>query len=194
MKIAIDLNDVYRGFTSQFASYYQKNIDHSFDIDDVDIWTNDLEQIFPFESHKEYLDFLYHDCSFEIFGCANPMSKSLPGELNTWLREIENLDEIPEVCFISTKEYGKSIGASLFFISKYAIQIRECQILLKEEDVWDKCDVLITANPNLLNNTPTNKKVVKISTTYNNECDSEYQYKTLSEFLCDEEILEKLNN
>lgn len=194
MKIAIDLNDVYRGYTSQFASYYKRIIDHSFDIDDVDIWSSELKEIFPFESHKAYLDFLYHDCSFEIFGSANPMSKSLPGELNTWLKEIENLDEIPEVCFVSTKEYGKSIGASLFFISKYAITIRECHMLLKEDEVWDKCDVLITANPNLITNIPEGKKVIKISTTYNNECNSKYEYSSLSEFLSDEEIIEKLNN
>jgi len=193
MKIAIDLNDVYRGYTSQFASYYKKVIDHSFDIDDVDIWSNDLEQIFPFESHKQYLDFLYHDCAFEVFGSAAPMAKSLPAELNNWLKEIENLDEIPEVCFVSTKEFGKSIGASLFFISKYAINIRECQILLKENEVWDKCDVLITANPNILKNVPEDKKVIKINTTYNVDCKCEYEFDSLLELIRNEEIIEKLN-
>lgn len=194
MKIGIDLNDVYRGYTSQFATYYKKEIDHSFDIDDVEIWTNNLKEVFPFESHKAYLDFLYHDLAFEIFGCASPMGKSLPAELNNWLQEIENLDEIPEVCFVSTKEFGKSIGASLFFISKHAINIRECHMLLTEESVWDKCDVLITANPNILNNVPDDKKVVKIKTSYNNESESEYEYESLLNFIRDEEIIEKLNN
>ena len=35
MKIAIDLNDVLRAYTAQIASYYKKNIDRSFDIDEV---------------------------------------------------------------------------------------------------------------------------------------------------------------
>jgi hypothetical protein len=193
MKIGIDLNDVYRGYTAQFASFYKKVIDHAFDIDDVEIWTNDLEQVFPFDSHKAYLDFLYHECAFEVFGSASPMSKSLPGEINSWLQEIENLDEIPEVCFLSTKEFNRSIGASLFFISKYAINVRECHMLLKENDVWEKCDVLITANPNILKNVPDSKKVIKIKTTYNTECESEFEYETLSQFMNDEDILEKLN-
>ena len=189
MKIGIDLNDVVRAYTSQFATQYLKNVDSSFDIDNLDIWTNDLQQIFPFTSKKHYLDFLYNDCPQEIFGFANSMCKNLNIILNDWLDEIENLDEIPEVCFISTREYDKSIGSTLYFISKFAFKIREINLLLKEEEVFEKCDIIVTANPNILTNVPEDKKAIKIKATYNEEIESEYSYETLVDFLNDKEIL-----
>lgn len=192
MKIAIDLNDVLRAYTSQFASYYKKVIDRKFDIDNVDIWTNDLTQVFPFESKKQYLNFLYEDCPFEIFGAVSPMEKNLPMRLDDWMKELENLDEIPEICTVATKEYDKSIGSTLHFLSKIATKIREHHILLGEQEVWDKCDVLITANPNLLVEIPEGKTVVKIKATYNEEIESEYEFESLMQFLNDDEIIEKI--
>lgn len=192
MKIAIDLNDVIRAYTSQFATHYIKNIDREFDIDNVDIWTNDLQQIFPFQSKKAYLDFLYNDCPQEIFGFANQMSKNLCVNLNDWLNELENLEEESEICIVSTKEYDKSIGSSLFFISKFALKIREIHMLLKEEDVFSKCDVVITANPNIISITPEDKKCVKIKTTYNEETDCKLTYDTLTDLMNDKEFINKI--
>ena len=36
-RIAIDLNDVIRAYTAKFAGLYKKDIDNSFDIDNVDL-------------------------------------------------------------------------------------------------------------------------------------------------------------
>lgn len=192
MKIAIDLNDVLRAYTAQFASFYKKTIDRSFNIDDVDIWTNDLTQVFPFESKKQYLNFLYEDLPFEIFGACVAMEKNLPARLDDWLKELENLDVIPEVCVVSTKEYGKSIGSSLHFLSKIAVKVREVHLLLDENCVWGKCDVLITANPNLIDNVPEGKTVIKIKSMYNTESESEFEFESLMQFLNDDEILSKI--
>jgi acyl-ACP thioesterase len=35
--------------------------------------------------------------------------------------------------------------------------------------MWDSVDVLLTANPNLLLNHPTNKQIIKFNTEYNSE-------------------------
>ena len=194
MKIGIDLNDVYRAYTSQFATYYKKEIDRTFDIENVDVWTNDLKQVFPFESSDKYFDFLYNELPAEIFGGGQPMEKGLAMRLNDWVNEIEDLDEVPELCILSTKEYGKSIGGSMMFIGKYATRIREVHMLLSEDDVWNKCDIIITANPNILNNIPENKIAIKIHASYNEEIESEITYESLMEFLNDGEIIEKLYN
>jgi len=193
MKIGIDLNDVYRAYTSQFATYYKKIVDRSFDIDNVEVWTNDLKQIFPFESTDQYLDFLYNDCPFEIFGSAQSMDRNLSSRFVNWLKELNDLDEIPEICIVSTKEYDKSIGATLFYIGKNAIPIREIHLLLGEDLVWDKCDILVTANPVLLSYVPDGKIVVKINASYNEENNSEITFNSFMDFLNDGEIIEKLN-
>ena len=58
--------------------------------------------------------------------------------------------------------------------------------------IWDKCDVLITANPSLLSIKPEGKVAIKIRKEYNAKHPADYEYETLSLFLTDEEIIDKL--
>lgn len=194
MKIAIDLNDVIRAYTAQFASYYKKNIDRTFNTDDVDVWTIDLKEVFPFESKQAYLEFLYNDFAYEIYGCAQTMHRNLSSRFTDWCKEIENVDNVPELCIISTGEYDKTIGSTHFFLNKIATKVRETHLLLKEDDVWDKCDVLITANPKLLMLKQENKISVKIDTSYNIDSESDFEFDSFMDFMNDLEIIEKINN
>jgi hypothetical protein len=194
MKIAIDLNDVYRAYTSQFADVYTKHKDRGFDYESADIWTHDLRHSFSFTSKVDYLDFLYDDFPYEIFGCAPQMQKGLSEKINKWIVETAELDidEDVDFCIVSTNEYGKSIGSSLFFISKYALCARDIHMLMNAEDVWGKCDVLITANPDLISNVPDGKIVIKIDASYNQMCQSKFSYSTLSEAIDDKDLIDKL--
>lgn len=192
MKIAIDLNDVVRGYTAQFAKYYKSGIDRTFDIDTVDVWTNQLREIFPFESKQKYLEFLYNDYTWEIFACGSAMDKNLPTRLNDWIKELENLDEIPEIYLISTGEYDKTIGATYFFLSKIATKIKDIKLFQADDSVWNTFDTIITANPEILNIKTEGKISIKIETPYNIEIESDLQYESLIQCLNDEELLEKI--
>lgn len=194
MKIGIDLNDVIRAYTAQFASYYKRNIDRSFDIDDVDVWTNDLKEVFPFKSKQDYLEFIYNDFAYEIYGCSQTTHKNLSSRFADWCKEIEDLDDTPEICIVSTKEYDKTIGSTHFFLSKIATKVRETHLLLNEDNVWDKCDILITANPTLLAIKPENKISVKIDASYNIDSESDFYFDNFMDFMNDTEIIEKINN
>jgi hypothetical protein len=48
--------------------------------------------------------------------------------------------------------------------------------------MWDEIDVLLTSNPALLLEYPTNKIVVKYETEYNKDIVSEHTITTLKEF------------
>ena len=193
MKISIDLNDVLRAYTAQFASYYKKNIDRKFDIDAVDVWTNDLVQIFPFKSREDYLSFLYDDYVFEIFGAADKTHKNIGSTFSDWFVDLENLDDIPELTLVSVDEYNKSIGSTYFFLSKLAVQVPTVKLYLKDHNIWDECDVLITANPELLMLKPEGKVSVKIKTSYNEEEDSDFTYNGFIELLNDIEFLNNIS-
>lgn len=193
MKISIDLNDVLRAYTAQFASYYKKNIDRKFDIDAVDVWTNDLVQIFPFKSREDYLSFLYDDYVFEIFGAADKTHKNIGSTFSDWCIDLENLDDIPELTIVSVDEYNKSIGSTYFFLSKLAVQVPTVKLYLKDHNIWDECDVLITANPELLMLKPEGKVSVKIKTSYNEEEDSDFTYNGFIELLNDIEFLNNIS-
>ena len=195
MRIAIDLNDVVRDYTMNFAKHYCKEYNKEFNLNDVDFWTNDLTAILPFKTDRAYEKFTYEDFVYEIFSKNPTMSTNLSVELNEWYEKIvKNLecDDPIDIIIVSPMEYGLSIQCTLFFLSKIGCRFREFYFPTDSSTIWDKCDVLITANPSLLDNKPNNKKSIKIKTDYNEECSSDYTYSTLSVFLKKENNLLKL--
>lgn len=194
MKIAIDLNDVLRDFTRQFAKYYQIGYDHSYDMDSLELTTNDPEILFPFKSKRAYENFTYMDYPYEIFGCAPATHKELPGLFNEWFHNIENIDTSENIEFIivSPMEHGLSIPSTNFFLSKFGCKIREIYFPLDSQDIWNKCDVLITANPLLLDMKPQGKITIKIKQDYNLDYKGDIEYNSMKKFLEDEHNIEKI--
>ncbi len=198
MKIAIDLNDVVRDFSNNFLRYYVERYNHEFDLDDFEFWSHNLNEVFPFNSENAYYNFIYNDYAFELFGKCGVCSRNLESELNNWtektLKDIDSEEKI-EVMIVSPNEYGASIGSTYFFLSKLGTKIREVYLPVNSETIWDKCDVLITANPDLLLSKPDCehcKISIKINTEYNKESSSDYTFSSLSKFLSDKNNTEKL--
>ena len=197
MKIAIDLNDVVRDFSNNFVKYYIEGYDHKFDLSDFEFWSHDLSVVFPFKSKNSYHNFIYNDYAFELYGKCGVCSRHLESELNTWTEQtIKDLDidEPIEILFVSPKEYGLSIGNTYFFLSKIGTKIREVYFPIDSETIWDRCDVLITANPELLASKPSDKVSVKIKFDYNNDAKADYTFKDLSTFLAKTENIEQILN
>lgn len=189
-KIAIDLNDVIRSYTSQFASQYKKDIDPHFDIDNVNIESSDLTQTFPFDSEEEYQDFVYTDHPYELFGCAEPMARQLQFRFHEWLgndlRNIVDEDDNPnepDVMLVSPFEINLTIQASLYFLHKIASRVREYYFPKDSLTIWDRCDILITANPWLLDNKPEGKVSIKIKSSYNTESEADYEFDSFMELM-----------
>jgi hypothetical protein len=197
MRIAIDLNDVVRDFSNNFVRYYIEGYDHEYDLSNFEFWSNDLSIVFPFKSKQSYYNFIYNNYAFELYGKCDVCTRRLETELNDWtektLKDIDT-DEPIEVMFVSTKEYGLSIGNTYFFISKLGTKIREVYFPTDSFTIWDKCDVLITANPELLDSKPNDKVSIKIKAEYNKENDADYTFKDLSTFLTNNENTENLIN
>ena len=196
-KIAIDLNDVVRDYSNNFVKYYIEGYDHTFDLSDFEFWSNDMSVVFPFKSEAAYHNFIYNDYAFELYGKCGVCTRKLEAELNDWtekiLKDIDTDEEI-EVMFVSPMEYGLSIGNTYFFLSKLGTKIREVYFPTDSLTIWDKCDILITANPFLLSNKPKGKVSVKIETEYNKDGVADYSFKSFSSFLTHPENTEKLLN
>lgn len=195
MTIAIDINDVIRDFTRQFIKYYQKVIDPSFEIEYDDVNDFEFTNIFPFLDENgnvdinQYYRFKYEDCAFEIFGRADVMERKLPSDFNLWTQNtLKNFEEdnIPEVIIVSPFEMNLSIQSTLSFLSRIGVRVREYYFPLDSQTIWDKCDVLITANPNLIKNKPEGKTVFKINAPYNKEALTEYTFDSLCDIIHDE--------
>lgn len=198
MTIAIDINDVLRNYTGQFINVYKKFIDPTFDKSVEDITSFDLAEEFDFTNgHDEMIDyesfnkFKFEDYPFEIFGRANTMGENsnLCPILNRWLQNtLQNFEteKIPNIIIVSPFEYGISIQSTLYFLSQIGIRAREFYFPIDSMTIWDKCDILITANPNLLNNMPEGKIGIKIKAPYNKEAKSTYTFDSLSDLIEDE--------
>lgn len=195
MKIAIDLNDVVRDFSNNFVRYYIEGYNHEFDLSDFEFWTYDMSQLFPFSSPQAYFNFIYNDYAFELFGKCPTCSKNTTNELNDWaektVKELD-VDEDIELMFVSPFEYGLSIGNTYFFLSKIGTKIREAYFPSDSSTIWDKCDVLITANPKLLAEKPEDKISVKIKTDYNKDSDADFSFTSFSSFVSDENNIKKI--
>jgi len=197
MRIAIDINDVVRDFSNNFVRYYLEGYNREFDLSDFEFWTNDYTALFPFKSKQSYNNFVYNDYAFELFGKCGTCYRGLEQELNTWTEQtIKDIDteEPIDIIFVSPMEYGLSIGNTYFFLSKLGTKVREVYLPIDSQTIWDTCDVLITANPNLLNTKPEGKVSIKIKTEYNNDSEANYSFNDLSGFISNPENTEKILN
>lgn len=193
-KICITLDDVLRAKTKQFGKIYKKAIDPGINLDELDLSTNNLATVFNMKA-KEYNKFLYEDYPFEIFAEAPAAQKMLDKNLNLWHIRLNNdreEEDKVELMLANAKEFNASIGFTYFFLSQMGTRIREVYFPTDSLTIWDKCDVLITADPLLLENKPEGKISVKIKMPYNEKCESDFEYETLSELITDAGFLEKV--
>lgn len=190
-KIFFDTNDVLRDYSRNFLKIYYENYNHDKDfLEDFEFWTNNMENLFNFQSHTSFNNFVYYDYPFEIFGKCPASERNLTESINMWIDKNENL--MPKI--ISLNEGGLSIGNTLFFYSKLGLKIRDYAFPKSESEVWNECDILVTANPNLMINKPEGKIVIKINTEYNSESPCDYSYDSLVAFLKDNEVLKNIEN
>ena len=201
LTIGITLDDVIRAKTLQIGKMYKKYVDENINLEVLDMSTDNLAKIFSFNSKSDFIKFMYEDYPFEIFGEAGMMEKSLDKELNLWHINLNNDDDIDEeikLVLMNPREFNTSIGYTYFFLSKMATRIREVYLPEDYSAIWDKCDVLITADRKLLNEKPNEKISVKVETTYNTEEKGDLTYDSLSSILKDEcflkQIIEMKNN
>lgn len=186
MKIAIDLNDVIRDNMYQFRYIYQKYIDGSFDIDLNDIDTYNMMNHYPFDSETELQQFKYIDYPFELYGRAELCDKMLGYALNDYIEKtLKDLDECPEVILFSPFEIALTIQSTYSFLSGRSIRARELYFPVDSMTIYDRADIVITAQPSLIENCPEGKTVIKINKPYNKEVETKYSFNSMMDIIND---------
>ena len=194
IKIGIELNGVIRNINKQILKYYQKDIDPSIDLDEIDE-KDDVFKYAKFDSNKSKNEFIYIDYPYEIFGCAKTIDKDLPVEINNWMVEMTNReDEEFMVVYYSLNEEYLTIQSSYFFLSKIGTRVREIFFPRDINEIWNRCDVVITTNDEVLKAKPSDKKSVKIINTVNKDSDvkGDFEYDSMSSIIKDNNFLDNL--
>lgn len=189
-RIGFDINGVLRNTIGKIEQTYEKyHLSKTDGIDEDDnfeyemnlpVTSLELKEHFKFQNDEELYSFLYEEFAMEIFGHAQSTEYSTFNDLqNLYLTYRDDNDLV-----IVSDEIGKSKPATLFFLSKFICQIEKIKFYsnITIKSMWDEIDVLLTSNPILLLDKPSDKIVVKYETEYNKDVDSEHTIKTLNEF------------
>lgn len=187
MRIGIDLNNVLRDTLSKIEQiYYRWYIDSENTSEDnfefkiiSPVTTLNLKEHLNFKDDDHLYDFLYKEHTMEIFGHAGSVEMNSMNDLNDFYLDMRDEHEIS----IVSDEIGKSKPATLFFISKFGCLIENINFYSEQtkNNMWNKIDVLLTANPDLLLSKPENKTVIKFATNYNKEIETQHSISKIKE-------------
>ena len=198
LTIGVELNHVVRNINKQILKYYAKEFDPSMEWEEMDDKCDVFDKYCKFKSKYEKNNFIYIDYPYEIFGCANTAEKKLAVKITNWLSEITNIeDEDIRIIFYSLDEDAITIQSSFFFLSKIGARVRKVIFPKSINEVWEECDVVITArNQFFEEETPEGKKVVLINREFNekNKDKAFLNYDNLSEVIEDNNFFKKLKD
>lgn len=187
MRIGVELNGVLRDTLKKIQEVYEKwYVENLFDEEKEfeyevisDCTTLNISQHLKFKDDDELYNFMYKEYTMEIFGHAGSVEYNGMNDFNDFYLEMREKHDI----IIVSDEIGKSKPASLFFLSKFGCLTENVKFYSEStiKSLWESVDVLLTANPNLLLNHPLDKKVIKYSTTYNEDINSENSIHSIKE-------------
>ena len=139
---------------------------------------NSLADSFLFNESEElkltakevYNRFMFQDFCFEIF-TAPKMYKQLDLHFKNFCIDYGDDCEI----VIVSKENFFSIVPTLHFLSLIGSRATMYVFTESNEEIWDNVDILVTADPELLNNVPDDKYVIKVMRPFNVDINKDFE-------------------
>jgi len=197
-RIGIEINGVLRDTIGKFTQVYEKHMveesddenktyeidlsgntkenttENNFEYKIInDVTSLELMSHFTFKDSDELYSFMYEDFVMQIFGHAGSTETFTFNDLNDFYINFRDDYEI----IIVSDEMGRSKPASLFFLSKFGCLVENIKFYSNStlQNLWDSLDILVSANPKLIENAPENKTVIKYETPYNKNVTCEYE-------------------
>lgn len=191
MKFAFDTDEVLRDTIGKVKAVYEKFFiedyvyeegEEEFEYKIVEpITSYDFSNHFLFPNENQFINFMYFDFPMNICGHAPSVSANTFNVLSDIQKNvIKKRDKISVIC----NAVAKQRPASLFFFSKYGLEVNEILFYNKKtlKNMWTRYDVIITSNPELLKLKPKNKKSIKINTTYNTDSPADFSIDSIEGF------------
>jgi hypothetical protein len=191
MKFAFDTDEVLRDTIGKVKSVYEKFFIEDYVYEEGEdefeykiiepITSNDLSKHFLFPTEDEFINFQYLDFPMNICGHAPSISANTFNVLSEIQKNVvKKKDKVNVIC----SAVAKQKPASLFFFSKYGLEVNEIIFYNKKtlKNMWTRHDVIVTANPELLKLKPKNKIAIKVNTTYNTKSPSDFSIDSIEGF------------
>ena len=102
-------------------------------------------------------------------------------------KTLRDIDDVPNIILFSPFEIGLTIQSTFSFLAARTIRAREIYFPIDSMTIYDRADVVITAQPSLIENCPEGKCVIKINKPYNKEIETKYSFNSLMDVINDKD-------
>jgi hypothetical protein len=186
MEIFISVDGVIRNLIQKFDYHYKDAFvdadleDNSFEYGITEPIENDnILKSYNFQSREEFEYFLFIEYPIEIFGHAGLSYSTTFSDLNNMIYN----NQEHNFTLVGLDELGKSKPATLFFLSKNGFLGNNIKFSTSDnvDNLWEKCDMWVTDNKNIINKCPEGKKVYKFITPYNQHFTNDLEISKLTE-------------
>ena len=123
-------------------------------------------------------NFMYNKYTFNIFGQAEEYAGACDAVNRIQSYGLDN--NLYKTIFITSIK-SPAIPATFHFLAKNASRIREVKFINEDYEKWDYCDVIIDCIPEVLQNVPKGKTVIKIEQPFNKFDNVEHTFKSIKE-------------
>jgi hypothetical protein len=189
MEIYISINGVLRNFIQKFEYHYINSfIDTEEEYEEINsfeykiispIRNDDLTKYFIFQSKEEFNNFCFIEFPLELFGHAGLSYSNVIFDINKLIYDNPNIN----FTVIGIDEFAKAKPSTLFFLSKNGFMGSNIKFI-KSSDIyeeWQKCNIWISDNNEILNKCPNKKIPVKFNTIYNDHFSYKLEINRLTE-------------
>ena len=141
--------------------------------------TTDLTNHYDFKNETEFLYFQNVEYVLQIFG----VSPSYPKAMDTSNRiQFIGEEEKKYSTTLLCEGTDQVITSTYHFMTKNACRIKNISFTKIDESLWNHFDILITDQPSILDNKPSNKLSIKINHLYNKESPADLELESLKDF------------
>tara|TARA_R110002020_G_scaffold475331_1_gene709609 strand:+ start:717 stop:1286 length:570 start_codon:yes stop_codon:yes gene_type:complete len=169
MRISISINGVLRDVLKKMSDVYEKYTQKECKAD-INL-TENLLEVFDFDTEEELFEFIYVECPMEIFGHGTEAENNVFNSLNEFYKDKREDYDI----YLVSDEIEKSKPATLFFLSKYGTLVERIEFYTIQtiDNLWERTDIFITDNKLILNRKPEGKLSIKIDKPHNKDIESD---------------------
>lgn len=115
---------------------------------------------------------------FKIFGDADEYEGASDALNRIQSYGIQN--KLYKTVLISSAD-SKTIPATFHFLAKNACRVRNIAFIQEDYEKWDHCDVIIDCIPDVIQNVPKGKGIIKIERAFNQYDNVEHSFKSIRE-------------
>jgi hypothetical protein len=123
--------------------------------------TYDFSKELKFLKNK-IIPFLFQEHSLEIFGHASESEPNIINFINSLILDGHKIKLI-------SREFGKGIPSTLFFLSKYSCTVSNLTFTETYSELWEECDLIVSDNKMIFDLKPEGKDFIKLNTEDNKD-------------------------